>query len=93
MEVSERNCVQWKRSDLNCPRGVSVEDAKLSLAIQLFEDGRVSLGKAAEMAGYSRSTFGGILSRRGIDVVNYPPDDLERELELGYRRLWWTPRS
>jgi len=72
---------------LQLPPGVSVEDARLSLAIQLFEDGRVSLGKAAEMAGYSRPTFAEILSCRGIDVVNYPPDDLERELELEYRGL------
>ena len=56
--------------------------ARLLLAIQLFEDERISLGKAAEYAGYSRRAFMEILGRRGVAVIDYDPDDLAGELSL-----------
>lgn len=42
---------------------------------------RVSLGKAAEMAGYSKGAFMDLLSEKGIPVANVSPDDLDRELD------------
>ncbi|WP_420454987.1 UPF0175 family protein [Rubrivirga sp.] len=62
------------------PPDLSPERARLLLAVQLFEDGEVSLGYAAGMAGLSLVSFVEILARRGIPVIDYDPEDLEAEL-------------
>ena len=67
---------------LTLPPGIGTDEARILLAIQLFEDERVSLGRAAEVAGYSKRTFIEILGHRGVPVIDYPPEDLDRELAL-----------
>ncbi|MCS7300532.1 MAG: UPF0175 family protein [Fimbriimonadales bacterium] len=62
------------------PPTVSEDEARLLLAIKLYEAGRVSLGKAAELAGYSKRAFMELLSRQKISVVNYSPEELEQEV-------------
>jgi predicted HTH domain antitoxin len=62
------------------PPTVSEAEARLMLAIKLYEAGRVSLGKAAEIAGYSKRAFIELLSQQQIPVVNYSPEELEREV-------------
>ncbi len=66
---------------VDLPPTVSEEEARLLLAIKLYEEGRVSLGKAAEIAGYSKRAFIERLSQHHIPVVNYNPDELEREIQ------------
>ena len=66
---------------LDIPKDVSDDEAKLLLAIKLFEENRVSVGRAAEIAGYSHRAFIEILSRRGVDVVTYPASELGEDLE------------
>ena len=68
------------------PFDVDPEEARLLLSMKLFEEGKISLGKAAEMAGYSKRTYMELLGKRGIPVFNYPPEDLEEE----WRR--WSER-
>jgi predicted HTH domain antitoxin len=65
---------------LQVPTGVSDDEARLLVAIGLFIDGRVSLGKAAELAGFSRRAFMEILAHRGISVVKYAPDEVDEDL-------------
>ena len=62
------------------PFTVSNDEARMALAIRLFEKGRVSLGQAANLAGFSKRAFLDILGREGIAVVNYPASELEKEL-------------
>ena len=50
--------------------------------IKLYELGRLSLGKAAELSGYSVAAFLEVLSQYGVSVIDYPPDELEREMSL-----------
>ena len=57
-----------------------VRDAKLLLAAKMFELGRLSSGKAAEVCGLSRAEFIFALGRLGISPVQIDDDDLEREL-------------
>lgn len=54
--------------------------ARVALAEHLFKEGVLSLGKAARMAGMPYVLFSEHLSRIGIPVVDYPPDELEEEL-------------
>jgi predicted HTH domain antitoxin len=66
------------------PFNVTEEEARLALAIRLFEKGRVSLGQAARLAGFSKRAFLDVLGREGIPAVKYPPEELvqERDLDL-----------
>ena len=40
------------------------EELKLALAIKLLEEGKISLGKAAEIAGFSERSFVELLFKR-----------------------------
>lgn len=50
------------------------------LAAKLYEKGSLSLGQAAEMAGYTKRTFMEILGDYDVSVFNYSKDDLDKEL-------------
>ncbi|MBC6422902.1 MAG: UPF0175 family protein [Hormoscilla sp. SP5CHS1] len=69
------------------PYDVSVEEAKLLLMGKLYETGKLSLGQAAELAGYSRPTFMELLGKMGIPVFDYPAEDLEREVNRWTTKL------
>jgi len=58
---------------------IKEDELKLLLAIKLLEDGTVSLGKAAEIAGYSEKAFVEVLLHRGVSPIKYPELDLDRE--------------
>ncbi|HSF19419.1 MAG TPA: UPF0175 family protein [Vicinamibacteria bacterium] len=62
------------------PPEVPVEEARLLLAIKLFETSRLSLGQAARLAGYSRRVFIEILAKVGVPVFDYPSEELQDEL-------------
>jgi len=65
---------------INLPEmNVKEEELRLLLSIKLLEDGVVSLGKAAETAGYSEKAFVEILIRRGVQPIKYSKLDLDKE--------------
>jgi len=55
------------------------EELKLALAIKLLEEGKVSLGKAAEIAGLSERSFAELLLKKGISPVVLEEIDLDEE--------------
>lgn len=59
---------------------IKEEELKLLLAMKLFEEGAVSLGKAAETAGYSEKAFAEVLIRRGVPPIKYSKLDLDKEV-------------
>ncbi|MCI0529594.1 MAG: UPF0175 family protein [Nitrospira sp.] len=64
------------------PLEVSVEEARLLLTVKLFETGRLSLGQAAKLAGYSKRAFIELLGKLGVAVFDYPAEDLQQEINL-----------
>jgi predicted HTH domain antitoxin len=66
---------------IDLPSHVPADEARLLLSIKLYEDKRISLGKATEMAGYSKRVFMDVLSEKDIPVINISPEDLDRELD------------
>lgn len=52
----------------------------LMAALKMFELGKVSSGKAAELAGMSRIDFLETCGRYGVSVFNYPPEEAEQEI-------------
>ncbi len=65
---------------------LSVDELKQELAVSLYAQGRLSIGKARELAGMPLWTFRQLLASRGISP-HYEVEDLEEDLatlrELG----------
>lgn len=64
-------------------RGLAIE-----LALEMYQREKLSMGKAAELAGMSRMDFQSPLASRG-GHLNYGVDDLENDLKT-LRRLHRT---
>ena len=62
------------------PLGISENEAKLFLAIKLYEINKISLGKAAKLAGYSKLAFIEVLGKYKVPVFNYSPEELREEV-------------
>jgi predicted HTH domain antitoxin len=62
------------------PPSVTEDEAKLYLAMKLFEIGRLSCGQAAELAGYSKRTFMELLGKHGVAVMDDPASELQDDL-------------
>jgi predicted HTH domain antitoxin len=63
---------------------------RLMAALKMFELGKVSSGKAAELAGMSRVEFLEVCGRYRVSVFNYPPEEIERELKRDLKS-WRNP--
>ena len=57
-----------------------LERMRLLTAIAYFQEKKLSLGKAAELAGMKRLDFMDILSQKGIVIFDYDESDLNIEL-------------
>ena len=53
----------------------------LMAALKMFELGKISSGKAAQLAGMSRVEFLETCGRYRVNIFNYPPDEVEEELK------------
>ena len=67
---------------INLPDTIDMteKEAVMVLAAQLYEMGKLSLGQAADLAGYSKRTFMELLGGYGVSVFNYPVDDLDNDI-------------
>lgn len=55
-------------------------DVAMLLATRLYEQGKLSLGQAAEVAGLSKRTFAELLGKYEVSIFNYPPSDLSSDV-------------
>lgn len=46
------------------------------VATRFYEQGKLSLGRAAEMAGLPKSTFAELSGKYNVSIFNYPASDL-----------------
>src|SRR4030065_745746 len=53
---------------------------RLMAALKMFELGKISSGKAAELAGMSRIEFFEACGRYRVSVFNYPAEEVEDEI-------------
>ncbi|MCF8012157.1 MAG: UPF0175 family protein [Clostridiales bacterium] len=58
------------------------EEARKILAMQFFKERKLSLGKAAELAGMEKNEFVILLGKNQIDIYQYTENELEREFEV-----------
>jgi predicted HTH domain antitoxin len=66
-------------------------ELRFLVAAKLYELGRLSSGRAAEMAGLPRVVFLSELGRHRIPVFNYSLEELEREIQEARTRASDTP--
>ncbi len=71
-----------KTLTLELPESVNLDEheVKTLLAARLYENGTLSLGQAAELAGYSKRTFMELLGNYGVSLFNYPASELENDI-------------
>ena len=51
------------------------------IALHMVQSHQLTLAQAAKLADMDLSSFIELLGASGIDAVDYPPEELERELE------------
>ncbi|MFL6227934.1 MAG: UPF0175 family protein [Pyrinomonadaceae bacterium] len=67
--------------EVDLPPNLSEDEAKLLLAIKLYEVEKASLGQAAKLAGLSKRAFMEMLGRYKVPVFNYSPEELRQEID------------
>lgn len=67
---------------LNMPDSFSMENREVAMLIasRLYEQGKLSLGQAADVAGLSKRTFAELLGSYNVSIFNFPPSDLSRDV-------------
>ena len=71
-----------KTISLKIPEISELDTLQLSmiLASSLYEQGKLSLGQAAELADMSKRTFAELLGRYNVSLFNYPATDLVHDV-------------
>jgi predicted HTH domain antitoxin len=55
-------------------------DMAMILASSLYEQGKLSLGQAADLANLSKRTFAELLGKYNVSLFNYPASDISRDV-------------
>ncbi len=69
---------------LRIPEGEIAQRLRTELAIALYAQGALALGKAAELAQMERIPFGDLVGQRGI-ARHYADTDLAQDISYGRR--------
>jgi predicted HTH domain antitoxin len=71
-----------KTLTLNIPDSLDVDNRDLAMLVstRLYEQGKLSLGQAAEVAGLTKRTFTELLGSYGVSIFNFPASDLSRDV-------------
>ena len=71
-----------KTLTLNIPDTLDVNDRDIAMLVstQLYEQGKLSLGQAAEVAGLSKRTFAELLGSYNVSIFNFPASDLSKDV-------------
>jgi len=65
---------------LNIPAEELGDKAMEWITLELFREGKVSAGKAAELLGLSKSQFIDLLDRRGVPYLDVSPQELAEDV-------------
>jgi predicted HTH domain antitoxin len=64
----------------NMDKDELAEGMRREYAMQLFQQGKLTLAQSAELCGLGIYDFMSALSRSDIPVIDYDPQELEKEL-------------
>jgi len=67
---------------IEIPEAVDIDQRRVSMIIasKLYEQGRLSLGQASDVAGLTKRTFIELLADYGVSIFNFPVSDLSKEM-------------
>jgi len=60
---------------------IDTQEIQMLLAGKLYERGQLSVGQAAQMAGFSKRAFMELLGHYQVSVLNYPADDIGQDFD------------
>ncbi len=68
---------------IQVPDSLELDDREvvMMVASKLYEQGRLSLGQAADLVGLTKPTFAELLGKYGVSLFNYPASDIERDVK------------
>ncbi|HPY82069.1 MAG: UPF0175 family protein [Bacteroidales bacterium] len=71
-----------KTITLNIPHNLGIDDFQLTmlLASKLYEQGRLSLGQAADFVGLSKKAFAELLGKYDVSIFNFPSSELSKDV-------------
>ena len=71
-----------KTITLNIPDSLNINNTEVAMivAVELYEQGKLSLGQAAEVVGLTKRTFAELLGKYNVSIFNYPASDLTRDI-------------
>lgn len=74
--------MNMKSVTLEIPDTIDVEKSEILrlLAAKFYEQGRLSLGQAAEFAGMTKKAFAEILGNYNVSIFNYTADELANDV-------------
>ena len=98
--MSTRKIIKTERIELDLPQDIIFvmkgmekpeevkKKLKIALAILLFQEKTISLGKAIELAGMSRIRFIEVLKKHNVSAYEYSEKDFEKDQQaiVKYRR-------
>ena len=64
---------------------ISPKEAAMLLATRLYEQGKLSLGQAAEMTGYSKRTFMELLGDYEVSIFQLTEEELKIDVQNAAR--------
>ena len=67
---------------LNIPESLDFDSQDIAMLVstKLYEQGRLSLGQAANVAGLTKRTFAELLGRYHVSIFNSPSSDLSTDI-------------
>jgi predicted HTH domain antitoxin len=71
-----------KTLTLNIPDTLEVDNRDLAMLVstKLYEQGKLSLGQAAEIAGLTKRTFAELLGSYNVSIFNFPASDISSDV-------------
>ncbi len=67
---------------LNIPDSLDLDNMQVAMLVasRLYEQGKLSLGQAAAVAGLTKRTFAELLGAHNVSIFNYPASDISRDV-------------
>lgn len=71
-----------KTLTLNIPDNLDLDNNEVAMlvATKLYEQGKLSLGQAAEVVGLTKRTFAELLGKYNVSIFNFPSSDLSSDV-------------
>ncbi len=71
-----------KTLTVNLPDSLDLDNSDLSMLIasKLYEQGKLSIGQAAELAGLTKRTFAELLAKYEVSIFNFPASDIAKDV-------------